>query len=411
MVYEERQNKRDLGLIIGAAFLRSAGISMLAVLIGLYLTKRQYSTGEIGAIITAGLAGSTAAVVLVTVCGDRVNKRYLLCSIAILSALGCIFVGEWEGFALLLVASFFGMLNGMGRDRGASLVIEQALLPVTTTDRGRTLAFAWYNVLQDVGHGLGSLFAGLPFLLQNRFGLDPIISFKTSILTAAAMFGLSASFYLVMSRASFAAVIATPLWCLSPTTRSRMMRISALFGIDSLAGGFITAALISVFFVQRFGVGIEVLALLFFGSRVCNAISHLVAAWLARKIGLLNTMVFTHIPSSLLLMTVAVAPNFEVAAVLFLLREGLVEMDVPTRQSYVMAIVSPAERTVASGVTHLVRMAGWSMAPVFAGILMQSISPMTPLIVAAVMKLAYDVILYVSFKRVKPPEEVISRID
>lgn len=406
MASPETQHKQDLLLITAAAFLRSAAISMLAVLIGLYLTKRHASAAEVGAIVTAGLAGSTVAILLVTVVGDRLNKRFLLFSIACLSALGCAVVAQSERFEILLLASFFGMLNGMGRDRGAALVIEQALLPATTTDKRRTLAFAWYNVLQDIGHGLGSLLAALPFVLEKSFALEPLLSFKSSILTAGAIFGLSGIVYLFMSRIPFLTTVAAPVWRLSGETKSRITRISTLFAIDSLAGGFITTALISIFFVQRFGVSIEALALLFFAYRVCNAISHLGAAWLAKKIGLLNTMVFTHIPSSLLLVTVAIAPSFEVAALLFLLREGLVEMDVPTRQSYVMAIVSPQERTLASGITHLVRMAGWSVPPLFAGLSMQSISLLTPLLVAAAMKITYDILLYVSFKQIKPPEEV-----
>src|SRR5688572_26977601 len=147
------------------------------------------------------------------------------------------------------------------------------------------------------------------------------------------------------------------------------------------------------------------MSVLFFGARVMNAVSHLGAAWLARRIGLVNTMVVTHIPSSILLMTVAIAPNFPVAAVLFLLREGLVEMDVPTRQSYVLAVVRPEERTVATGVTNLVRLAAWAVAPIVAGALTVGDSYAVPLVVGAGMKILYDVLLYRAFRGVKPPEE------
>ena len=167
---------------------------------------------------------------------------------------------------------------------------------------------------------------------------------------------------------------------LSPPTRRILWRISSLFAVDSLAGGFLTSALIAFFLYQRFGVGLETIAPLFFFARVANALSHIGAAWLAVRIGLVNTMVFTHIPSSLLLVTVAYAPSFPVAAVLFLLREALVEMDVPTRQSYVMALVRPEERALASGVTLLVRVAAWAVAPAFAGLLMVGVSPAVPLV-------------------------------
>jgi MFS family permease len=179
--------------------------------------------------------------------------------------------------------------------------------------------------------------------------------------------------------------------------------------VDALAGGFLVTSLLSYFFYRRFGVTEGTVAVLFFLARVLNALSHLGAAWLSRRIGLVNTMVFTHIPSSLFLVTVAFAPNFPVAALLFLLREGLVEMDVPTRQSYVMAVVRPEERTFASGVTHLVRVGAWAVAPSLAGIFMQSLSLGIPLMIGAGMKIAYDLLLYVAFRRVKPPEELEKR--
>ncbi|MGH7857715.1 MAG: MFS transporter, partial [Candidatus Binatia bacterium] len=193
---------------------------------------------------------------------------------------------------------------------------------------------------------------------------------------------------------------------LTPHTRAVLQKISALFAVDGLAGGFLSTALLSYFFFLRFGVSEGVIGALFFGARLLNAISHLGAAWLARRIGLVNTMVFTHVPGSLLLVTVAFAPTFPVAAVLFLLREGLVQMDVPTRQSYVMAVVRPEERTVASGVTHLVRLVTWAVAPPLAGRFMQDVSLATPLVVGAAMKIVYDVLLYAAFRREKPPEEV-----
>jgi predicted MFS family arabinose efflux permease len=184
-----------------------------------------------------------------------------------------------------------------------------------------------------------------------------------------------------------------------------LWKISSLFGVDSLAGGFLTTALLAVFFYEQFGVSEAAIGLLFFGARVLNAVSHLGAAWLASRIGLVNTMVFTHIPSSLLLMTVPFSPTFPVAAALFLVREGLVEMDVPTRQSYVMAVVRAEERTFASGVTHLVRLVGWATAPAFAGLLMRGLSVGAPLFVGAAMKIAYDVLLYAAFRKQRPPEE------
>jgi predicted MFS family arabinose efflux permease len=192
---------------------------------------------------------------------------------------------------------------------------------------------------------------------------------------------------------------------LSPSSRRALGRICALFALDSLGGGFLTTALVTYFFFERFGAGEGVVALLFFGARLANVVSHFAAARLAQRFGLLNTMVFTHAPSSLLLVSVAFAPSFPVAALLFLLREGLVEMDVPTRQSYVMALVEPTERARASGVTNLVRMAAWPVSSLLGGLLMARTSLAAPLVIGAAMKLVYDVLLYRAFRRVRPPEE------
>jgi hypothetical protein len=192
---------------------------------------------------------------------------------------------------------------------------------------------------------------------------------------------------------------------ITPRTRRVLWQISSLFALDSLGGGFLTTALLGWFFFQRFHAGLGAVSMLFFGARVANALSHLGAAWLARRIGLVNTMVFTHLPSSLLLLTVGIAPSFGVAAALFLLRESLVEMDVPTRSSYVLAVVEPGERTFANGVTLLVRLAGWAVAPALAGLVMRGPALAVPLYLGAAMKIAYDALLYRAFRNLKPPEE------
>jgi predicted MFS family arabinose efflux permease len=251
--------------------------------------------------------------------------------------------------------------------------------------------FARYNVLQDVGHALGSLIAGLPVLAQHPFAVYVL-------LLAAAV-----PLYRRLSPRVESASVGRQR--LSPASRPIVAKLCALFALDSLGGGFLTTALVALFFHERFGVGEAGLGLLFFGARAANAVSHIVAARLAARFGLVNTMVFTHIPSSVLLATVPFAPSFEAAAALFLLREGLVEMDVPTRQSYVMAVVRPEERTVASGATHLVRMAAWAVAPAFAGVFMTEASAAAPFVIGAAMKIAYDLLLYAAFRRLRPPEE------
>jgi MFS family permease len=378
---------------------------MVGVLLGLYLARLGLGPVGIGVVVSAGLAGMTAGLILVTFCADRIGRRRTLVALAALGATGALGAAAASSLPALAAVAFTGMLNGQGRDRGASLAVEQAILPATANDAERTRAFAWYNVLQDVGHALGALLAALPSLLREIGVAGDVGSLRAALVLCGLLLAVTAA----LSTRLSARVEAAPELSVAPTvdpeSRRRIARISALFAIDSLAGGFLGSALVAYFFHAQFGAGETVLAWLFVGARALNAVSHLGAAWLARRIGLINTMVFTHIPSSLLLATVAIAPDFWTAAVLFLLREGLVEMDVPTRQSYVMAMVRPEERTYASGATNVVRLAGWAVGPSFAGLFMQSFALGAPLIVGAAMKISYDFALYFSFRGIRPPEE------
>lgn len=395
---------RDLLLLYVAAFLRALSTGLIGVLLGIYLAKLRFDAAQIGYVIAAGLAGGAAATLFVTLAGDRLGRKRVLVSIAILGAMGGLAASVASTFSAILAAAFLGMLNGMGRDRGAALVLEQAILPATATDATRTRAFAWYNVLQDAGHAIGSLLAGAPYVFRAVLPVGEIASFRLAMGLAAVFLLLTAVLYLGLSTA-VEAPAAQKKAAVTPETRRILFRLSSLFAVDALAGGFLVSSLLSYFFYRRFGVTEGAVAVLFFAARTLNAFSHLGAAWLAKRIGLVKTMVFTHIPSSVFLLTVPFAPNFPVAAALFLLREGLVEMDVPTRQSYVMAVVRPEERTVASGVTHLVRVGAWAVAPSFAGALMQGVSLGIPIMIGAGMKIAYDLLLYAAFRKAKPPEE------
>jgi MFS family permease len=394
----------DRRVLYVSAFLRAVATGMAGVLLGVYLAKLGLGPGTTGTVVSAGLAGAATAALVVTLGAGRLGRKKTLLALALLSATaGAAFAFGREP-AILGVLAFVGMLNGMGRDRGASLILEQSILPSTTTDQERTRVFAWYNVLQDIGHALGSLMAGLPTVLERLHLVNGLASFRVTLGVYAVLMATTAVVYLFLSGAAEPAPTAATVR-VSPESRAILWRISSLFALDSLGGGFLTSALLAYFFYERFGTEQGTLGLLFFGARAANAISHLGAAWLAKRIGLVNTMVFTHIPSSLLLATVPFAPSFGVAALLFLLREGLVEMDVPTRQSYVMAVVRPEERTVASGVTSLVRMGMWAVAPAFAGLFIKSVTQAAPLFFGAGLKIVYDVLLYAAFRRVKPPEE------
>ncbi len=227
----------------------------------------------------------------------------------------------------------------MGRDRGPALVLDQSVLPAFVSDQQRTRAFAYYNVLKDLGHALGSLLAGVPWVLQETANLSAVDGQRAAIglYTAASL--VTAIAYLWLSPKVEIPPDLT-VTGISPQTRRTLWRISSLFALDSLGSGFFTTALLSYFFFERFGASPGAIGTLFFFGRIANACSYFAAAWLAKRIGLLNTMVFTHIPSSLLLVLVAFAPKFPVAAVLFILREVLVEMDVPTCASYVVSVVA-----------------------------------------------------------------------
>ncbi len=377
---------------------------MLGVLLGIYLAGAGLSTGLTGVVIAVGLAGAACATLVATVAADAIGRRRFLGLLAVLGGAGAVAAAYVHGAWALGAAAFLGMLNGMGRDRGAALVLEQAVLPATAAPAQRTRVIAWYNVLQDAGHAFGSLLAGLPVWLRAVAPLGEHAAERMCLFLYAGIAALTLLLYARLSPAVERGADA-PRVPVTPETRRLITRIGGLFALDSLGGGFLTTALVSFFFFERFHVSVAVIGLLFFAARLANAASHLAAAWLAGRIGLVNTMVFTHLPSSLLLVTVAFAPSFPVAAALFLLREGLVEMDVPTRQSYVMAVVRPEERTFASGVTHLVRMGAWAVAPSFAGFLMQGVSLGVPLVIGASMKIGYDVLLYRAFRRVRPPEE------
>jgi MFS family permease len=400
------ENAVDRRILYVTAFIRALATGMVAVLLAGYLAALGFSADVVGWTVAAGLAGNAFALAVATVRGDRSNRKRMLLVLAALAAAGSTLAAVASRPAALAAAAFLGMLNGMGRDRGAALALEQAILPATTTERGRTRAFAWYNALQDAGHALGALLAGVPVLLER--GALALSRTETHRLGLGAYAILALACMALYARLSPSVTAAGPPAPLSPGNRRALTRICALFALDSLGGGFLTTSLLTYFFFERFGAGEGIVALLFFGARVANVASHFGAARLAQRFGLLNTMVFTHAPSSLLLLTVAFAPSFPMAAVLFLLREGLVEMDVPTRQSYVMALVGPAERARASGVTNLVRMAAWPVSSLIGGFLMARTSLVAPLVAGAAMKLLYDLLLYRAFRSVRPPEERIA---
>jgi MFS family permease len=404
----EPASLRNLVLIYSAAWLRSFNIGLLGVVLGVYLSREGFSATAIGLVIAAGLAGAAAGTVLVTFGADTLGRKRTLAGLSLLSTLGAIPLVFHVGLPALLGFAFVGMVNGMGSDRSPSFALEQAMIPGLVGDQQRTWALAWYSVVLDASGAAGALAAGLPLLVQHAWGLELAYGYRALFFGYAGIHVLGAALYFFLSPQVEAARISLPGArdrSVSPQTKSVVARLSALFAIDAFGGGFLTDALVSYWFFRRFGIAENKLALLFFTVHVLNALSHLGAAWLARRIGLIRTMVFTHLPSSVFLILAAFMPSPRWAVLLFLLREALVEMDVPTRQSYVAAVVRPGERTFAAGVTNLTRNTAWAVASSLAGVFMQHVAFSAPLLLGGGLKIIYDGLLWRAFRHLRPPEE------
>jgi MFS family permease len=399
---------REARLIFAAAFLRSAMVSLVGVILAIYLSGLGFSATAIGLLIGVGLAGSSLATIVVSLRGDVWGRRRVLIGLTILSSTGYLALAVVANALPLAALAFFGMLNGMGRDRGAASALDQAILPEVVSMDRRTWTLAWYNLVLDAGHAFGALAAAVPTIVLPLTAFTAHDVHRATFLICAGVMLLSIVPYLALTqrveaaRRSDSSAVRAPL---DLRTRRVIARLALLFGLDSIGGGFLNSALIAYWFFRRYGMSEADLALMFFVARALNALSHVAAAWMSRRIGLLNTMVWTHLPSSLLLIAAPASPTATVAAALFLAREALVEMDVPTRQSYVMAVVKPAERTLASGVTNVTRNVAWAVGPSLAGAAMQHLALAGPLIIGGVLKIGYDLMLYRLFRHVRPPEE------
>ena len=401
-----RIQRIDVTLLYVTAFLRSFDTGFIAVVLGVYLFRLGYSSVDIGAVTAVGLAAMTVATAFITWRADRIGRKRTLIALALLSAAGGLGLAFASSLAGILLFALLGMVNAMGTDRSASYVLEQSVLPNLIPDSERTWAFSWYHFVLDVGGALGALAAAAPLALNRSLGISISAAYQTVFLGYSACALASAIAYTMVSDRIETFTPREKGPSLSPTSKKRVYGLAGLFAIDSFGGGFLTDAVVAYWFFRRFGVSESQLGVLFFIVHVLNALSHLGAAWLAKKIGLVKTMVFTHLPSSILLIAVPFAPNFSIAAVLLLARESLVEMDVPTRQSYVAAIVQPHERIFASGITNLGRTAFWAVASAAGGALMQAVTFSAPLIAGGAIKIAYDVLLYWKFQHIKPPEEI-----
>ncbi len=331
----------------------------------------------------------------------------------LMAATGVIF-GLVTSYPVLLVAAFFGTLGTSASETAPFLPIDQAMIAQVTEPERRTALFARYNLIASGSSAGGALVAGVPGLLTQA-GL-PLASgipllFGVYATLALIVAGLSLRLSSPVEAPSHTSIQVTSIWqrLVPPFGRSRgiVWRLTALFSVDALAGGLVVQSLMALFFHLRFGVSLTTLSALFFGANLLSALSFLAAVPLARRFGLLNTMVFTHLPSNVLLALVAFAPTFPIAAALLLLRQALSQMDVPTRQAYTMALVDPQERTSAASVTSLARSVGSASSPVFSGLLLQG--PLLvvglPFILAGTLKAAYDLTLWSIFRHVRLKEE------
>lgn len=407
---------RDGQRIILMRGLRQGAYGLLAVVLAIALTRDGFSPAAIGALVTVSLAGDFLGTLVIGHYADRWGRRRTLALLALLMALTGLIFGFIHWFPLLLLAAFVGTLGTSASETAPFLPIEQAMLGSQGTGAERTSLFARYNLVASLAGACGALIAGLPALLA-RAGWP----FETLLALTFCLYALAAVVVALQARRLSDAVEAKgaaiqtrgSLWqrLIPPLPHSRgiVARLAALFSLDAFSGALIGQTLLALFFHLRFGADLEMLGALFFGANLLSALSFLAAPWLARRFGLLNTMVFTHLPSNIILMLVPLMPNFPLAALFLLARQCLSQLDVPTRQAYTMALVDPSERTAAASVTSLARSAGSAVSPALAGALLQG--PLLvlglPLLLAGGLKVVYDLSLWAVFHRV--PEETVTK--
>ncbi|MBX7221056.1 MAG: MFS transporter [Blastocatellia bacterium] len=398
----------DGKLLFVTRMVRLFAYGALSVVLTLYLSSLGFSDWQIGLLLSLTLVGDTGISLWITLAADRLGRRRMLVlgsGLMVLAGMVFAFTGN---FLLLLAAAMVGTISPSGGEVGPFLSIEQAILSQTITDEHRTRLLAWYNLVGSMATAAGALAGGsLTGWLQNA-GSSPLQSYRV-VLIGYGMLGivLGCSF----AGLSAAAEVTQPIQSAATTRfglhRSRpvVARLAMLFMVDSFAGGLLVQSLLAYWFTVRFGAGPGTLGGIFFAGNLLAGLSALLAARLARHFGLVNTMVFTHIPSNLLLLLVPLMPSLGWAVLVLLLRFTISQMDVPTRQSYIMAVVAPDERTAAAGITSIVRTASSSLAPFVTGWLLTNSWWSTPFFLAGGLKIIYDIALYRSFRNLKPPEE------
>jgi MFS family permease len=391
--------------------LRMFGYGFLAVVLVLYLDEIGLDPVAIGLVLTLTLIGDTLISLWLTTNADRLGRRRVLVAGAILMILAGIVFALTSWVPLLILAGAIGVISPTGNEVGPFLAIEQAALTQTVPDRRRTATFAWYNLVGYVATATGALGAGILSQALLDRGVVPAEAYRAIVLGYAVIgVAMAIGFWWLGD-----AIEAPPREIADDGIRRRfglgrskrvVLRLSVLFSIDAFGGGFIPQSLMAYWFHLQYGVEPGLLGVIFFGANLLSAVSSLSAARIAARFGLINTMVFTHLPSNVLLILVPLMPSLELAVLVLLLRFSLSQMDVPTRQSYVMAVVDPDERSAAAGVTGIARTTGAAISPSISAVLVSSVGfAALPFYLAGGFKILYDLLLYRDFRTVRPPEE------
>lgn len=402
---------KDGKLLLAARTLRTFAYGFLSVILAIYLKLVGFEDFYIGLILTSTLINSVIFTLIASFYADRIGRRKILIMYAALMSLSGVIFFITTNYIALIISALIGTINVTGTETGAFLSIEQAALPQTVNEiKKRNTVYALYNMVGTFVMSAGVLVSGLPQLIAQQYGVNQIESIRPLFLLYS-IIGLAVLgiYFLISNKVEIQTISKRSKSLretLSPKSKQIVGKLSTLFALDSFAGGFVIQSIASLWFFTKFGVDLTTLSYIFSIAGVLTAFSYLAAAKIADRIGLINTMVFTHIPSNILLILVAFAPNFPLAVALYLARMTLSQMDVPTRQSYLVAVVREDERTASAGITNISRNITQAISPSFAGYILQSLSLLSaPFVLGGVLKIVYDVALYFNFKSVKPPDE------
>jgi MFS family permease len=395
--------ERERFYLYSARAARGLGDGFAAVVLPAYLAEIGFAPFQIGLIATAALLGSAMLTLAIGYFGPRFHLRSLLIACAILMILTGLAFPSFQHFAFLALIAFVGTINPSTGDIGVHVPLEHASLAHAASDQERTRTFARYSLIGALSIAAGALMAGTPDLLVS-IGVGKLTAMRFLFYLYAALGVVAAFFYSLLPRVDSGQITETAA-ALGPS-RAIVYRLAALFSLDAFAGGFTVQSLLALWLFERFDMSLAAASMFFFWANVLSAFSYPVAARLGGRFGLINTMVFTHIPSSLCLIAAAFASSLPLVLFLLLVRSALSQMDVPTRTSYVMAVVTPAERTAAASITAVPRSLASSISPALTGALLSTAFIGLPLVISGTLKIAYDLALLSLFRHIKAPEEV-----